>query len=98
LNKQPILIVEDEPNIARLIETYLQHAGFATTPAPDLPHIFERFYRVERARSRETGGAGIGLAIVRELAEAHSGQVGASSGDGWTRVWIELPEPPVAPA
>ncbi|WP_035271179.1 sensor histidine kinase [Desulfonatronum thiodismutans] len=64
----------------------------ATIPAADLPHIFERFYRVERARSRETGGAGIGLAIVRELVEAHDGQVGASSEDGWTRVWIELPE------
>lgn len=60
-------------------------------PAADLPHIFERFYRVERARSRETGGAGIGLAIVRELVEAHHGQVGASSDGGWTHVWIELP-------
>ncbi|XQT87692.1 ATP-binding protein [Alkalilimnicola ehrlichii MLHE-1] len=63
----------------------------ATIPTADLPHIFERFYRVERARSRQTGGAGIGLAIVRELVEAHGGQVGARSEDGWTRVWIELP-------
>ncbi|MCC5859332.1 MAG: HAMP domain-containing protein [Ectothiorhodospiraceae bacterium] len=70
----------------------------ATIPAADLPHIFERFYRVERARSRETGGAGIGLAIVRELVEAHGGQVGASSEDGWTRVWIELPERLAAPS
>lgn len=69
----------------------------ATIPAADLPHIFERFYRAERARSRATGGAGIGLAIVRELVEAHGGQVGASSEDGWTRVWIELPGRLVAP-
>ena len=70
----------------------------ATIPTADLPHIFERFYRVERARSRKTGGAGIGLAIVRELVEAHDGQVGASSEDGWTRVWFELPDRPVTPS
>lgn len=63
----------------------------SSIPETDLPHIFERFYRVERARSRVTGGAGIGLAIVRELVEAHQGQVGASSENGWTRVWFTLP-------
>lgn len=70
----------------------------ATIPAADLPHIFERFYRVERARSRATGGAGIGLAIVRELVEAHGGQVGANCEHGWTRVWIELPVRLVVPS
>jgi two-component system sensor histidine kinase BaeS len=58
----------------------------------DLPYIFERFYRVEESRSRETGGAGIGLAIVKELIEAHGGSVGAESGDGETRVWFILPD------
>jgi signal transduction histidine kinase len=43
----------------------------------DLPYIFERFYRGEKSRSRLHGGAGIGLAIVKELAEAHGGSVGA---------------------
>jgi signal transduction histidine kinase len=58
----------------------------------DLPYIFERFYRVEESRSRETGGAGIGLAIVKELIEAHGGSVGAESADGTTRVWFVLPD------
>lgn len=57
----------------------------------DLPFIFERFYRGEKSRSRASGGAGIGLAIVREVARAHGGQAGAASGDGRTTVWITLP-------
>jgi len=59
--------------------------------AIDLPFIFERFYRADRSRSRLAGGAGIGLAIVRELIEAHGGRVGAESGANETRVWFELP-------
>jgi signal transduction histidine kinase len=57
----------------------------------DLPFIFERFFRVDRSRSREAGGAGIGLAIVKELIEAHGGQVGADSLDNETRIWLLLP-------
>jgi signal transduction histidine kinase len=60
-------------------------------PAADLPFIFERFYRGEKSRSRESGGAGIGLAIVQEVARAHGGGTGASSGAGRTTVWITLP-------
>ncbi len=57
----------------------------------DLPFIFERFYRAEKSRSREYGGAGIGLAIVKELVEAHGGRVGAESSPAETRVWFTLP-------
>lgn len=57
----------------------------------DLPFIFERFYRGEKSRSREHGGAGIGLAIVKELIEAHDGRVGAEISKDETRVWFSLP-------
>jgi two-component system sensor histidine kinase BaeS len=57
----------------------------------DLPFIFERFYRGEKSRSREHGGAGIGLAIVKELIEAHNGSVGADISRGDTHVWFSLP-------
>lgn len=59
--------------------------------AEDLPFIFERFYRGEKSRARTLGGAGIGLAIVREVARAHGGQTGARSGAGTTTVWLALP-------
>ena len=57
----------------------------------DVPFLFERFFRADRSRSRDAGGAGIGLAIVKELIEAHGGHVGAESEQNWTRVWFTLP-------
>jgi signal transduction histidine kinase len=61
-------------------------------PANDLPFLFERFYRGEKSRSRDHGGAGIGLAIVKELIEAHGGEVGAESAPAETRIWFTLPD------
>ncbi|MFG3408413.1 sensor histidine kinase [Streptomyces sp. NPDC048142] len=51
-------------------------------PAEDLPHVFDRFWRAEKSRSRRTGGSGLGLAIVRKLVEAHGGTVDATSTEG----------------
>ncbi len=61
-------------------------------PTKDLPRVFERFYRVDRARSRETGGTGLGLAIVKHVAENHGGSVDVTSelGRGSTFV-VSLP-------
>lgn len=60
-------------------------------PPDDLERVFERFYRVEKSRDRARGGAGIGLAIVKQLVEQAGGRVGAESGDGGTRFWFSLP-------
>jgi two-component system phosphate regulon sensor histidine kinase PhoR len=61
-------------------------------PEKDLPHIFERFYRVDKGRSRETGGTGLGLSIVKHIIQLHGGSVQAESivGEG-TRMSFRLP-------
>lgn len=64
-------------------------------PEVDLPHIFDRFYRVDKARTRETGGVGLGLAIARQIIKAHDGKITVvSEAEKGTTVQICLPLQP----
>ncbi len=76
------------------VELAVQDYGIGI-PSRDYERIFERFYRVDRARSRETGGTGLGLAIVRHVATNHGGKVSVTSreGEGSTFV-LRLPAGP----
>ncbi len=61
-------------------------------PSADLPHIFERFYRVDKSRSSAGGGSGIGLAVVKALVEQMGGSISADSVPGtYTRITFRLP-------
>jgi two-component system sensor histidine kinase SenX3 len=85
-----VRLVGDEAGA--LIEVVDQGMGI---PAADLERVFERFYRVDRARARETGGSGLGLSIVRHVAQSHGGRVDLASTEGQgTTVTVRLPVRP----
>jgi two-component system sensor histidine kinase BaeS len=74
-------------------DVLLAVADTGTGIAPDdLPHVFDRFWRAEKSRSRRTGGSGLGLAIVRHLVAAHDGTVTIASEPGRGAVFtLRLP-------
>ena len=61
-------------------------------PTESLPRLFDRFYRVDSARSGGGSQSGLGLAIVKSIVEAHGGAVSVSSEGGWTRFVMTIPK------
>ncbi|MDU5949024.1 MAG: ATP-binding protein, partial [Paenibacillus macerans] len=61
-------------------------------PESDLPHLFDRFYRVEKSRASHTGGSGIGLAIAKHIVDLHQGTIAADSNEYRTVFTVRLPQ------
>ncbi len=83
--------IQHNPDGCAIHVSLEQHTGAAVIsvadegsgiPAESLPHVFERFYRADKSRSREQGGAGLGLSIVQSLVEAHGGTIEVRNEDG----------------
>ncbi len=91
---RPVRVVarkEEDPALGTTLVIEVRDRGYGI-PARDLPRIFERFYRVDKGRSRELGGTGLGLAIVRHVALAHGGEASVESFEGeGSRFILRLP-------
>jgi len=91
-NKEKGFIKVYSEDLGNEIKIIVEDSGFGI-PAKDIPRIFERFYRVDKARSRELGGTGLGLSIVKHIIELHGGSVGVESTEGFgSKFWFILPK------
>jgi signal transduction histidine kinase len=88
-----IIVAIDEESPAETVSVTVRDEGVGI-PAGDLPRVFERFYRVDRARARDGGGSGLGLSIAKAIIEAHGGDITLKSEEGQgTTVRFTLPRP-----
>lgn len=114
--RDKILVVDDEREIADLIEVYLKNENYEirkcytgkealgcvekivfqneghTIPKEKLNAIFEKFYRLDESRTSYTGGAGLGLAIAKEIVVRHGGTITAASADNRVSFTIRIPK------
>mgnify|MGYP001082961860 FL=1 len=72
------------------VTVQVENSG-ATIPQDKLERVFEQFYRLDSARQSRTGGAGLGLAIAKEIVRLHQGRIWARSQEGRTVFAVELP-------
>jgi signal transduction histidine kinase len=83
--------IDDEELAPEMVSIAVRDEGLGI-PAGDLPRVFERFYRVDRARARDGGGSGLGLSIAKAIVEAHGGEITLRSEEGQgTTVRFTLP-------
>ena len=81
-----IVSVEKKDGIVR---TMVHNTG-RPIPEEDLPKVWDKFYKVDKARTREYGGSGVGLSIVRAIMDAHNQKYGAENTQDGVTFWFEL--------
>ena len=87
----------DAAEAENTIQIYCRNQG-RPIPQEQLERIFEKFYRLDSSRSSKTGGAGLGLAIARQIIELHHGSIAAQSSEAYTQFMVTLPKMPLPSA